>query len=153
MALMRRVAGVAGVAFASLLVAAEAKGATCTIVNVTPIGFGTYHAGSPFPVDSTGEIDVSCTGSQLVQISLGPGISGHRMPRQMTTQGTSLDYNLYLDAARTMIWGDGTEGTQTFTGFVTAGQILRLPIFGRVFALQSVPRGVYIDRIIAFVVF
>ena len=145
---------VAGVTFAGLLVAAKAEGATtCTVVNVTPMGFGTYHAGSAFPVDSTGEIDVSCTGSQLVQISLGRGISGHQMPRQMSSQGTSLDYNLYLDAARTMIWGDGTEGTQTFTGFVTAGQILRLPIFGRVFALQSVPRGVYIDRIIAFVVF
>ena len=145
---------VSSVGFACLFFAANAEGASsCTIVNVTPMGFGTYHAGSSFPVDSTGEIDVTCTSSQLVQISLGRGVSARQMPRQMTSQGASLAYNLYLDAARTMVWGDGTEGTLTFNGYVTAGQVLRLPIFGRVFALQSVPRGIYIDRIIAFVVF
>src|SRR6266487_1298814 len=38
------------------------------------------------------------------------------IPRKMVNAGTLLNYNLYTDAARTTVWGDGTGGTVTVSG-------------------------------------
>lgn len=138
-----------------LLAAARADAApTCQIANATPMTFGTYHAGQAGPLDSVGEIDVTCAGAASIQVILGRGISGRESPRELTGGGVSIAYNLFLDAARTTIWGDGAEGTQTFMGAVMAAQTLRLPVFGRIFALQAgAPRGTYTDRIVVSVIF
>ncbi len=38
-------------------------------------------------------------------------------------------------------------------GVAPAGQTLRLPIFGRIFALQAVPPGNYTDSVAVVVIF
>ncbi len=139
---------------AALLVTAPSLAApTCDILNATPLAFGPYTSGQAAPVDSIGEIDVQCTGTLAVRISLGRGASGHQAPRAMSERGASLAYNIFLDATHTTIWGDGADGTQSFTGTAQAGQPLRLPMFGRIFGLQGVPRGRYTDRIVVVVTF
>jgi spore coat protein U-like protein len=147
--------GSVGVVVAVVLVTTRAGAApACQIANVTPMIFGTYHGGQTSPLDSNGEIDVSCTGPTSIQIVLGRGLSAHESPREMTgPRGLSLAYNLFMDAARTVAWGDGSEGTQTFMGTVMAGQTLRLPVFGRVFALQALPPGNYLDQIVVSIIF
>jgi len=60
----------------------------------------------------------------------------------------ALNYNLYLDAARTIIWGDGTAGTQTyFIKNPTNNQDVTVPVYGRVPTGQSVSKGTYSNTI------
>jgi len=62
----------------------------------------------------------------------------------MLNGASTLNYNLYLDAARTTIWGDGTGGTQNF--FVrnpTNNQDVSIPLYGRIPAGQSTSAGNY----------
>ncbi len=150
----KRTIATAALALPVALVPVRAAAApSCAIANVTPMIFGTYHAGQTTPLDSNGELDVTCSAPSSVQILLGRGISGRESPREMTYRSFALAYNLFIDAARTIIWGDGAEGTQTYAGPLPAGQTLRLPIFGRVFPLQGLPAGTYVDRIIVTVIF
>jgi spore coat protein U-like protein len=59
-----------------------------------------------------------------------------------------LFYNLYRDAARTTIWGDGTNGTQSyFIGNPANNQDISVAIFGRIPASQNVKVGAYTDTI------
>jgi spore coat protein U-like protein len=59
-----------------------------------------------------------------------------------------LNYNLYLNAARTTIWGDGTGGTQEFTDHTPPfGRSIVVPIYGRIPALQDVSVGSFSNTI------
>jgi spore coat protein U-like protein len=57
--------------------------------------------------------------------------------------GNRLDYNLYLDAARTIVWGDGTNGTATYTATPIDGQVVSIPVYGRIPPRQNVAAGSY----------
>jgi spore coat protein U-like protein len=67
----------------------------------------------------------------------------------MVSGADQLFYNLYLDAARTIIWGDGTGGTQSFFIGNPQGnnQDLSVPMFGRIPASQNVKVGAYTDTV------
>ena len=59
-----------------------------------------------------------------------------------------LHYNLYMDAAGTQVWGDGSEASGTY--MVNAPKIgtdVSIPVYGRVHGRQSVPAGGYGDDI------
>ena len=73
----------------------------------------------------------------------------------MLNGSESLSYNLYLDAARTTIWGDGTGGTQTFFNHNPQGnnRDIVIPIYGRVPAGQDVGAGTYTNTVTATVQF
>jgi spore coat protein U-like protein len=147
---------VAGAALALSITSARSAlsaGSSCQITNLTPLSFGAYTAGQGHPLDSTGELDVACSGSMPVQISMGRGMSGRVSPRGMTYLGSTLAYNIFQDAACTAVWGDGTGGSQIYAAMVTMGQTLRLQMFGRIYALQSIPPGVYRDVVTVVVVF
>lgn len=60
-----------------------------------------------------------------------------------------LFYNLYLDANRSVIWGDGTAETQAFVTGNPQGnnQDHSVPNFGRIAPLQDVGVGYYSDTI------
>jgi spore coat protein U-like protein len=64
---------------------------------------------------------------------------------------TPLRYNLYLDAGRTQIFGDGTGGTVTFTGATAA--TANLTVYVRIFAQQSVRSDSYSDSVVVTVTF
>ena len=53
------------------------------------------------------------------------------MSRRMHRRGRHLEYNLYLDAARTQVWGDGSRGTLRYQTRPVAGRIESVPIYGR----------------------
>ena len=130
---------------------AASADSTCRIENVSPIAFGGYTSGSPTHLDSVGELEVRCSGP--VRIHMGRGTSGRLSPREMRGVSGSLSYGLFLDAARTSEWGDGSEGTSPFVGMLTSGQVMRIPVFGRVFGRQAVPAGRYIDQITVTIIF
>jgi spore coat protein U-like protein len=92
--------------------------------------------------------------SDTILIELSAGGAASFSPRAMAGAGSSLSYNLYLNAARTTIWGDGTGGTSRY-GPVTpvSGVGVTVPVYGRAPAGQNVPIGTYADTIVVTVLF
>ena len=72
-------------------------------------GRGSIRSHSPTPRDRTGSVTMTCTAlvGLLLNwtVTLNQGNSGNFGARKMTNGAQSLTCNLYLDAARTMIWG------------------------------------------------
>jgi len=162
-----RACATAGVAAVALLAAAPAlAGATCTVA-ATGVSFGAYVISLVTPTDSSGNVTVTCTyvppgGAVSVDpvTSLSTGISGSYSPRQMATGPARLNYNLFVDAARTFVWGNGLSGTRVATATFTVGpgvgngtRSSSLPVYGRVPAQQLVGTGAYSDTIVVTVTF
>ena len=56
-------------------------------------------------------------------------------PRTLTKAAEALQYNLYQDASRSLIWGDGTGGTSIYSATVTVLQIstiITVTVYGRI---------------------
>ena len=132
-----------------LLVAARAE-ADCAI-STTPVAFGTYNVFSATPRDANGTVQINCTPREDIQVTLSRGSSSVFNPRTLRSGTNIVNYNLFRDAARTQIWGDGTAGTFTVTGNNVRNTTLT--IFGRVPALQDATIGNYSDTIVATVIF
>ena len=141
-------------------------GSTCS-VTATGVSFGTYDISLAAPTDSTGTVTVTCSyvppGGATdinVQASLSTGISGSFSPRQMTSGPAQLNYNLYRDAARSSVWGNGLAGTGIATATLKVGpgvgngtRSADFPVYGRVPAQQAVGLGNYSDTIVVSVTF
>ena len=128
--------------------------AACTI-STTSVGFGAYHVFSPTPLDTTGSVTYRC-GSQdtNIRITLDRGGASSFNPRRMLQGTQPLNYNLFLDAARTIIWGDGTGGTQFYgNSNPPNNQNVTVTIFGRIPSGQDVSSGSYTNTITATVNF
>lgn len=128
-------------------------GANPVVVTATPVAFGLYSPGSPSPTNANGTVTVACTvvaGNTLPSFTaaLDAGIAGSFAPRQMDFAGTRLNYNLYTDAAHTIVWGDGTGGTstQSYDASGAQGQV-NFTVYGQMPAGQYVAPGSYADTI------
>jgi spore coat protein U-like protein len=98
---------------------------------------------------------VTCTAIAPVSVSFDPGTGGASTfaTRQMESNGETVDYNLYADAAHTEILGDGTGGTVTID-FTSMGDHDPFDIFGLTEANQGPkPRGTYTSIITATLTF
>jgi spore coat protein U-like protein len=130
---------------------AQAQFGNCSITT-TPVAFGVYNVFDAFPLDSTGNIHVTCLGwlrSASVWLSKGNGPSTTQ--RQMVSWhpilGQShLDYNLYLDAAHTQVWGDPNPYSYN-TNIRLFFLDVSLDIYGRIRQEQDVPAGSYTDTV------
>jgi spore coat protein U-like protein len=126
--------------------------AACT-VGTTSMNFGNYDVFSITPLDSTSNISISCSASDRLAITtIGPSPnSGGFNPRQMKRSGGAdlLNYNVYTNAARTTIWGDGTGGTSDVRVRRPPGRprpwSANLTVYGRVPQAQDVSIGAYSD--------
>lgn len=134
-----------------VLLAPRARAASCSFQTVTSVAFGAYDVFTTTPLDSTATIAYSCTPSVTSpRIFLSMGGGGSFNPRRLTGPlGTLATYNLYLDSARTTIWGDGSGGTSFITGPDPSSnsQVFTYTIYARVFAGQDLIAGAYSDTI------
>lgn len=138
---------------AALLViaAASAARADCTF-SVGALSFGAYDVFSPTPLDSATTITYSCTAPVTAPVmSISAGAANGFSPRQMLSGVHALGYNLFLDAARTLVWGDGTAGTSTYSCALGTG--ISVPLYGRIFPQQNLPAGTYADSLVVTIVF
>jgi spore coat protein U-like protein len=129
--------------------------AACSLSGAA-IAFGNYDPISLTPLDTAGSVIYRCGPSDHnITITLSRGGGTSYATRRMAKGTEQLFYNLYRDAARTVIWGDGTGGTQAFTiGNPQANNTdLSVAIFGRVPAGQNVSVGSYIDTITVTLIF
>jgi spore coat protein U-like protein len=139
-----------------LLVSRPAAAAMNCSISLSPFSFGNYAPGDATPLDVTGQIGVRCTGSAGKFVAeISPGGSGTFVQRKMLAGVFQLGYNFYLNPSHTVVWGDGTGGSQT-VGVAKPGtgqQNFTLPVYGRVFPGQSVGAGTYSDNVLVTIVF
>lgn len=122
---------------------------------VANFAFGAYSPASYTALDATGNIGVSCDGiaGQAISytVAINAGSSGSFVSRKMIYGPYALNYNLYLNAARTTIWGDGHVGSGIVAdGYASiAGTNVRnYTVYGRIPVNQAVPPGIYNDALI-----
>ncbi len=145
---MRRVLGTAAAIVVLLLIAVADGYAEQCSVSTTSVSFGSYNVFAAAPTDSTGSLVYRCNGNAVVWISLSRGLSSTFEGRTLTSGNEELLYNLYRDAARTAIWGDGSSGTQLpFDLLVPKNTNVTLTIYGRIPAGQDVRAGTYTDTV------
>jgi spore coat protein U-like protein len=119
-----------------------------TFLVASDLAFGAYDPLSAVPLDSTATIRYRCPPGQITRITLDAGASGSFAWRELRSGSEVLRYNLYLDAARTAVWGDGTGGSSSGPGQTsTTGGVTTAWVFARVPASQDVSAGVYSDLI------
>ena len=124
--------------------------AACTVA-ATGVNFGSYDVFVITPLSSTGSITVTCDLVPPADVTMSIGTSpnsGVMNPRQMKQlTGTDLlNYNLFTDATRTSIWGDGTGGTTTvFLKNVKKNKPVTVTVYGSIPAGQNVSVGSYSD--------
>jgi spore coat protein U-like protein len=145
------------IAMLVLLLPGHALALNCT-VTVTPLAFGVYTPGQSGPLDAVADISVRCVAQPgTYAVSIGPGLSGDQLNRSMTAPGGYvLDYNLYRDAARTQVWGNGIAPTFVVTGnrpSVGRPTVNVHPLYGRIFASQTPDPGSYTDSLVVTVLF
>ena len=138
-----------------ILAAAIAEAGTCTL-STTSVSFGAYNVFTATPTDGTGQVNFQCSPGggggpvQSVTIHLSNGGAPSFDPRRMLRGGEILNYNLYLNAARTTIWGDGTGGTQVYAqGGLPSNSNVNINVFGRIPAGQDVSAGIYTNTVVA----
>jgi len=134
-------------ALASAPVAASAA-PSCNFAVANALGFGPYDPFAVSPTDGTSTLNYRCPPGKAVRISLDTGASGSFAWREMRQGAEVLRYNLFLDAARTIVWGDGTGGTSTGPNVTTSsGGTTTAYVFGRVSAGQDAVAGAFVDTI------
>lgn len=131
-------------------------------VSATGVPFGTYNPMTGLSQDITGTVSFSCnaTAGLLIPFSaaLSTGASQSFSSRYMLSGTNRLYYNLYSDAARTIVWGNGTAGSSTVDGNIILSLLgtvtLTGTVFGRILANQTtaVP-GTYTDSIVLTVTY
>jgi spore coat protein U-like protein len=140
--------------FFLLILKVEIAISGCTI-NTSPIRFGNYDSFSSTPSDTAGTITINCS-SEVVKATLTlsqSSTSGSFNPRQMKCSGGAdlLNYNIYTDVARTIIFGNGTGGTTDIglkrpTGKPEPWSQI-ISIYGRIPPGQNVSVGNYSDAL------
>ena len=136
------------------LYASDAHAQACTI-SATSVNFGSYNVFNGSDTDSTGTLTYRCNGSaHNITIGLTQGASASFNQRQMQKGSESLTYNLFVDASRTNIWGDGTSGTSVYSIANPPNNTnVNLTVYGRVNAGQDVSAGSFSDTVTAVINF
>lgn len=144
-----------GISLAWLVAARPAAGQVCTISIPGALVFGNYDVYSALPVDTIGTVRIRCNSfAKTVIVDLGDGNASNFTPRYMLKVAEHLTYNLFLDAARTTIWGNNTGGSSHYGPVDPPNNTnVDLPIYGRITALQDVSAGAFIDTVVATVNF
>ena len=130
-----------------LLLAPGFAQAACS-VNPTSVAFGVYSPLNVVPTDTAGTLRVSCdTVTVGYTVLLSAGSAGSYASRRLSGGMYTLAYNLYTDALRTVVWGDGSGGTMTVRGAFALPGAIDHTVYGRVSAGQNVGAGAYTDTI------
>jgi spore coat protein U-like protein len=153
-----------GVAVLLVLAGSDARAALDCSVTTPGLAFGNYDASLPSPTDIAANLTVNCTRVFLdpwnvsYTLALSRGTSGSYAPRQMSSGPSRLNYNLFRDASRSQVWGDGTastgvvNGTMRFNLFQFSNSASHTA-YGRIPAGQGANPGNYADNIVVTITF
>ena len=127
----------------------------CTI-ETRPLSFGNYDPEANANVDAVAQVIYTCDQhAQKIRIEMTTGASNQFSPRHMTANAVDhLEYNIYLDATRQTIWGQGLYGTDVyFESNPPNGTPVIVPAYGRIPPRQDPPPGEYVDVLTVRVLF
>lgn len=131
------------------------EGQGCTIT-ASPLAFGRYDALASIPLDSTAAVTYRCAGHNshrgILTIMMGTGGAPSFQSRRLMGTQDSLAYNIYVDAGRSVIWGDGSHGTGVYTA-PYSHQSISVPLYGRIPTGQSVVPGHYSNTLVVTIHF
>lgn len=131
--------------------------AVCTLSSAT-LNYGVYSPGAA--QDGAVDLDVTCTapddGGRWVCFNIGvrQGLSNNYTNRQMhhtTATANLLNNQLYVDSARSQIWGDFNTGYAQIYGQMELNnglpksRTVTVRGYGRIASGQSKPKGTYQD--------
>jgi len=122
-------------------------------VTASDLAFGTYDPLNPSPTDAHSVVTITCTVDSGYAIGLDAGVgSGATVTTRRLSNGAStLNYTLYRDSTRNLVWGNNGE-EEIVTG-VGTGAPTEYPVYGRIPPRQSIKRGVYNDTVTVWVSF
>jgi spore coat protein U-like protein len=116
----------------------SAHGQTCTL-SITTLNYGAY-SGTLLNGTATGR--VTCAGAWNIPLNAGMGAGATETTRKMTGPGgATLNYQLFIDAARTTNWGNTTGNELTGSGNTN------ITVYGQIAAGQFLAPGTYTDRV------
>lgn len=148
------------VACAALSLATSAQAVISCSVSTTSVAFGNYNPAALIDNNSTGTIDVSCNGTLLQTVSYTVALSagnGTFTTRKLVNGASSLNYNLYLDPAYLIRWGDGSSGSQLASAsyaLAVSPTLKSVVVYGKLPAGQTTATvGTYSDTLIISVTF
>lgn len=119
-------------------------------VTAVNMNFGTYDpvvTNAITPLDVTGNVALTCNTGLTAEISLNLGTSASGSVRRMAGAPSGfLNYEIYLNAGRTTVWGTTAPNTVVTTA---APSIVtrNYTTYGRIPAAQDVPIGSFADTI------
>lgn len=142
---------------ALLLTCGRSWAASCIITTSgTLVDFGSYSSMTG-PVNSQAILSFTCTPTSITEtsiaytIKISPGLAGNALDRRLflngNTSSSALRYNLFIDAARILIWGDGNNGTSFFSASCTLVLCPVTTVYGRLQGGQGGAPGPYRDDV------
>jgi spore coat protein U-like protein len=139
---------------AALLAGGGSASAQSCSITATAMSFGSYNVFSSTDLPSTSTVTYNCTNLFLdtVTVYLSKGSASSNNPRQMVSGANRLNYNLYMDAAHTHIWGDPNPNSYS-RFYLWSSPNVTLTVYGLIPALQDVAVGSYLDNVTATINF
>lgn len=155
------VAGVATFAAAQPAAAADLSATAVVTKNCdvasSSIDFGDIDSRSSSNTDQASTVSVTCTKDVSFEVAADKGAGGEAATitnRKMKNAGGTnfMDYALYTNSARSVIWGDGSTGNGTKLTGTGTGVAQTVDFYGRVPGGQTnVPAGSYSDTVVVTV--
>ena len=121
------------------------------LVEATDLTFADYIGTAE--VDASSTVSAKCTKGTSFAFSLNAGTTGGATIAQRLLDGPgaeTLQYNLYTDAARSTLWGDGTTGVVVSDVGTGMANWIPATVFGRIpnnATNQAAAPGAYADVI------
>ena len=117
-------------------------------IAATPLSFGTYSPMDTMSLASTATISYECDKSaQAKSIVIDGGLyAQNNTPRRMSSGSDYLNYNLFLDATHTAVWGDANPNQYLYAP--ANGVPYQVTIYGLIRADQDVSAGTYSDSVV-----
>ena len=113
-------------------------------VSTTPLNFGIYWGTTT--LTSTANVRVTCNLPATTVVQMDSGLhSLNFVSRKMVSNQNTLNYNIYANAARSAVWGDGTGGSFTLTGS-------NLTMYASIPSGQVAPAGTYNDTVVVTII-
>ena len=146
-------------AASGLLAAAGAQATVCTI-SASAIAFGTYDPVAGAGNDSTATVQVTCVpgvGDPLTTtytLTIAGTGTGNDATRSIASGAQRLYFQVYKDASRSTVWGNGsTSGAGVGSGVTSAATAVPAvrshTVYARAAAGQNVAPGTYAGTLLA----